>query len=693
MASKNAIIKKMKSVETLGSATVVCTDKTGTLTTGVMTVKRLWTPTKWETLKVTGEGYKPVGTFLPVDVEGNEDQYERKEGAFTTALANAVLCCDDKTILKVNSDGEWECIGNMSERPLVVAAQKNGIKREELTRKYKTVSLHPFDSKRKMMSSMVQVEVSNENFFGDAKFIICVKGAPDALLPKCTKMLIQEEGRREEQDLTEKKRKRITDKINEFSDQAFRVLAVAYRTTDTMVLDPTPGDFEKDLVLSGLFASIDPAREGVSNSIETAARAGVRTIMITGDYVKTASAIARDIKLLPENAVPMMYRDCKCIRDAGTLEQKLLELNKEKAKGKKIFPTQCKYSHYLDNAEKKSLHNAWKEIDDITKVTNVFARAKPIDKITIVRSLLRQGHVCSMTGDGVNDAPALKQASIGVAMGITGTDVAKGAADMILVDDNFCSIISAIEEGRTIYANIGKFCYFLLSTNIAEVFVVLIVVILGYPSPLKTTQILWLNLVTDGLPAVALAMEKPEPGTMNEGPKPAKEPLIEKLMMTGIFIQTTVLTTLLIVCYLVTWRWESGQWSANISKDKVDSEGINLIGKVSDTATTVSILAIVFAELLRSYTCRSLRRSVFTLGLFGNCFLQVSFISAVILTLLVTIVPGLQDVFGCVPISSEQWGFVIGVSFIPCVIDEITKFVYRLTGFGLRPNAIYAGQK
>jgi len=321
------------------------------------------------------------------------------------------------------------------------------------------------------------------------------------------------------------------------------------------------------------------------------------------------------------------------------------------------------------------------KIDNITATVNVYARAKPSDKITIVRSLQRQGHVCSMTGDGVNDAPALKQANIGVAMG-SGTDVAKSAADMVLLDDNFVTIVAAIEQGRTLYNNIQKFVFYLLSTNVSEVLFILIAVILGYQTPLLPIQILWLNLATDGAPAIALAVELAEPNIMDEGPRPKTEPIIEKVMVTGIVIQTIVLTSCTLFTYVYGLSLFIGSWdgvNSSLTPDELD------LGIAK--ARTMSILYIVFAELLRAYSSRSLRVSIIQLGVFSNIYMQYSVFVAIISTVVIANTPWVMDVFSLHYLSLREWAFVVIFAFVPFFVDELTKYFYRLTGFGKRPRA------
>lgn len=665
MAKNQAQIKKLHSVETLGSASVICSDKTGTLTAGVMTTVRLWFG--GDIFRITSEGnggFNPVGALVPEATDVTNPALVAKQaithGPVTVPLLVALLGCDQNTELQLDEETkEWTCIGNNSEKPLVVAAAKVGIKRAEVSKLFKIITTNPFTSERKMMSTLVHMDKPGEESpFGSSPFVACVKGAPNIVLEKCNSFCVNYGGNVKVQKMRDEQRDAIMQVVDDFSEKAFRVLAIAYRPMDDHPGEDGPKELEDGLVLAGLMASIDPDRQGVTPSIKKAVDAGVRVCMITGDYIKTAKAIAKNISLLSANAPEHKAIDCETIRTMGIQERELME-----ACGKK--PSQ-------------ELVALRKDIDFITNRTDVYARAKPADKMTIVRSLQRQGHVVAMTGDGVNDAPALSQADIGVAMGKAGTDVARAAADMVLLDDNFVSIVDAIEQGRTIYANIGKFCFYLLSTNVAEVFVILIAILMGFSAPLLPVQILWLNLVTDGAPAIALAVELAEPGIMEEGPRDKLEPLLEKVMITGICIQTVLLTGVVLFTYVFMYRWNLGTWDGQPGAD------MDLFQLTVKKARSATIFVIVFAELMRAYTSRSLRQSVFTVGLCTNKWMQYSVGIAVALTLLLFNLPVVQDVFGVVRLTGEEWAFVAGMSFVCVICDEITKAIYRCTGFGKR---------
>ena len=686
MSKKQAEIRNLHSVETLGSASVICTDKTGTLTAGKMTAVRIMFGGR--IYHISGAGYNVEGEITPLIEETNKEheKYTLNADGISSAelddikgddkpyyfpLAIGVLCSNARVEYDEES-GKWIAKGNNSERPLVVAAKKAGYTKADLHNRYKRINENPFSSVRKMMSTLVQGDNNHDtkapfHIFSKHKYIACVKGAPNFILDQCISIIdCQATGKI--RNLTDDEKKLILDQIDVMSSKTYRVLAFAYKTYDTLPTDQSSNELEHNLIFAGFVASVDPHRPEVIPAIDKCYSAGIRVVMITGDYVKTAKAIAEAIHLLPKNADSSKAIDCKIVRDYGlqidALEQKIAATN-----------------HAIEKQKLRTeLSNLHDQLDKLTAHVDVYARAKPEDKITIVRSFKRQNLVTSMTGDGVNDAPALKEANIGVAMGITGSDVAKNAADMVLKDDNFASIVDAVEEGRAIYANIGKFVYFLLSTNVSEVFLILIASIIGLQSPLVPMQILWLNLATDGMPAIALAVEAIEPGVMNEGPRLLSEPLIEKVMTTGIIIQTICLTSILLFSYMFALNEHVGDWMGK-NVNNLDDDSFQLgINK----AQTMAILIITFAELLRAYGARSLRQSVFSLGLFSNKYMQYAVGASFIATLIICAWKDLGEAFGIYPISVKMWIYVICISFIPFIVDEITKYIYRQKGFGYR---------
>eukprot|EP00808_Paulinella_micropora_P026570 g25631.t1 len=680
MAKKyNAQTLKLKSVETLGSASVICTDKTGTLTKGEMTAVGCWV--SGLRFRFTGTGYDPTGVMY-AEKESKSNSADPPEplaqgsSAVLPILLGALNC--NAVLQKNDKTGQWEATGNISERPIVVAAAKCGFNHKDVLEKFPRLKENPFDSQRKMMSTLHQVKSGSweaKLLPPNTQAVAIVKGAPNVLLENCRDILrLSPDGMHIQGNMAMDPdggtAAEILQQVDDYSGQAFRVLAVAYKCYEVPPSSNEPAELESGLTMAGLIASMDPDRAEVRPAIEAARRAGIRTVMITGDYVKTARAIAENVSILPRGSPPEKAVDCQVLRSLGARETELMTSTENQKEVRRL------------------IREVRDQIDQITNSADVYARAKPEDKITIVRSLQRQGNICSMTGDGVNDAPALKQANIGVAMGITGTDVAKSAADMILLDDNFVSIVAAIRQGRIIYANIQKFCYYLLSTNVAEVTFMTIAVAIGLQPPLVPLQILWLNLATDGMPAVALAVEAAEPNVMEEGPRPQDEPLMNKVMLTGIAIQTVTLSmcTLTVYCFGL-WRRFGKIWY----HFQFDKHG-DVIPKSDahdlEAAQTMTILFIVFAELARAFGARSLRNSVFTIGPFSNWYMQPAVTASIVCTIALSLIPGVQTVFGMVPINGEEWGFLLAMATIPFTVDELTKLVYRLTGFGLRPLAV-----
>jgi len=390
---------------------------------------------------------------------------------------------------------------------------------------------------------------------------------------------------------------------------------------------------EKDLIFAGLIGMIDPPRAEVGESLVVAANAGIRTIMITGDYAQTARAIAE--------AIGLMDFDQQVVTGA-----ELSQMNDETLREK-------------------------------IKSVNVFARVSPEHKMRIVDALQSHNEVVAMTGDGVNDAPAIKRSDIGVAMGITGTDVAKETADMVLTDDNYTSIVSAVEQGRVIYSNIRKFVFFLLSSNVAEIMIIFLATLAGLPAPLTAIQLLWLNLVTDGAPALALAMEKGDPDIMEQKPRAKEEPIINKTMGLGIIVQTFAQTGAVLTAFALGLLWHLEAGAAVVGNPLIyilqhDWRGVDV-----QTAETMAFLTLSLAELFRAYTVRSERASLFTIGVFSNKYMQAAVALSIVLLLLVANVPFLQPIFNTHFLSGTEWLVVVSLALIPAVAEEITKFFLR----------------
>ncbi|MEI7848319.1 MAG: HAD-IC family P-type ATPase, partial [Chloroflexota bacterium] len=485
MIKKHALIRKLSSVETLGSATTICSDKTGTLTQNEMTVTRLWSANQF--VGVTGTGYAPKGDF---QVDGKNVDI-KKYPAILSTLWLGVINND----AELSEGGESiHVIGDPTEAALIVAAEKAGAAHEDLDDAYPRENEVPFDSERKRMITVHSVadpspedpSPFHSNEHKDWR-VIAVKGAPDVVLKLCTRYQTMDD---QSAALDDAARKQILDANDGMTRDALRVLGVAFRAVPQIQGEISAENLEQELTFVGLIGMIDPPREEVKIALASARHAGIRTVMITGDFPNTARAIAEAIGLLRPGKKVMTGAELDAISDADLV----------------------------------------KVIED----TDVFARVSPEHKLRIVDALQANNEVVAMTGDGVNDAPAIKRADIGVAMGITGTDVAKETADMVLTDDNYASIVSAVAQGRIIYGNIRKFVFFLLSSNVAEIMIIFLATLAGLPAPLTAIQLLWLNLITDGAPALALAMEKGDPDVMDRKPRARNEAIINKSMLTGI---------------------------------------------------------------------------------------------------------------------------------------------------------------
>lgn len=584
LVRRNALIRKLPSVETLGCVTDICSDKTGTLTRNEMTVERVVTGDAVFT--VTGIGYAPDGDFLI----GNEPIRPENHSELLSALKAGVYC--NRARLSADHEGKhWQVIGDPTEGALLVLARKAGISLDPQAR---IVHENPFDAERKLMSTIVQPD--------DGRPVMYVKGAPEVILEKCTSEQVSGDTR----PLAPSRRESLLQRSADMAADALRVLALAYKP----VIEPVVAEVEADLIFLGLVGMKDPPREEAREAVRRCYLAGIRPIMITGDHPATALAIARELGIArPEDGV----------------------VNGQD----------------LDNFSEDEL---LAHVDQI----RVYARVTAEHKLRIVTALRARRHVVAMTGDGINDAAAIKKADIGIAMGITGTDVAKEAADMVLVDDNFASIVNAVEEGRAIFDNIQKFVHYLLSTNAGEVLLLFWAALLGWPLPLTAIQILWINLVTDGLPALALGLEPPEPDIMRRSPRPADKPVITRKHATFILMHGMLIAMAGMTAFMLVGR------ESNTTLDHV-------------RAATFSTIAL--AQLFFSIGCRSPRRTMPELGLFSNPYLLAAIVASVLLQIGTVTIPGVRQVFGVDDLPSWHWWLIFVLALAPVTIIEMTKLI------------------
>lgn len=558
MAKKNSIIRKLPAVETLGSSSVICSDKTGTLTQNKMTVTEIR------------------------NCSGRANSNERK---FILELGTM---CTDTTEEKIN--GKLGFVGEATEVAISNAAMEEGVSKSFLYDEMKRINDIPFDSKRKMMTTIHK--------YGNGYRII-TKGAPDVLLKRCSNcysggQIVPIFSKKDD----------INEQNNQMAEKALRVIAVAYKDVEKL---PEMQDVEKDLIFCGLIGMIDPPREGVKEAVRTCRRAGIKTVMITGDHLQTAKAIAKELGILKRGDLAI---------DGETLER-------------------------------MSQHELEQNIMDYS----VFARVSPEHKVRIVKAFQSTGAVVAMTGDGVNDAPALKNADIGIAMGKGGTDVAKNAADMILLDDNFVTIVEAVKQGRNIYDNIKKAIHFLISTNIGEIVTIFFGLVLGIKSPLLAIQLLWINLVTDSLPAIALGLEKEEENIMSRLPRNPKKNLFADGLWWKIMIEGAMLGMFTLLAFSIGNRLYSVE-----------------VGR------TMAFLTLGILELVHSFNIKS-EESIFKIGIFENKYLIGALVLGVILQVIVVVVSPLAQVFSLVPLTGIQWLYTVLIAVAPIPIVEIQKAV------------------
>lgn len=583
MIKRNAVIRNLPAVETLGAVNVICSDKTGTLTQNKMTL----------THSAVNGNFSP---FTDLSIENPT----------VKRFLEAITLCNDATI----ENGKQT--GDPTEVALVEAAEHFELNKKELEQKFPRVNEIPFDSDRKMMTT---VHEHKEECF------VFIKGAVEKLLPKLTGVEINGEIH----PLTKEEEMKILTQVDQMAEEALRVLAVAFKKTSH---PDTQNDLESELVFLGLTGMIDPPREEVKDSINRCHEAGVRVVMITGDHQKTALAIAKELHIADHI-------------DETISGQELNEMSDTMLREK-------------------------------VKTVNVFARVSPEHKVRIVQALKTQGNIVSMTGDGVNDAPSLQQADVGVAMGITGTDVAKGAADVVLTDDNFSTITAAVEEGRNIYKNIKKSILFLLSCNLGEIVTLFIGILMGWPAPLTAIHILWVNLITDTLPAIALGVDPEDPDVMKEKPRSASERIFVKDDVSFMILNGSLIGILTLFAFMEGLKI----YTESTSLFTMNLQAVNSEALIH--AQTLAFLTLSVSQLFHAFNLRTSRKSIFQAGIFKNRYLIGAVVVGLVLQIALVYVPVFSDWFHLRPLVWQEWLFVIGLSMIPVAVNEFVKAMKRI---------------
>ena len=648
MAKHNAIVKKLSSVETLGSASVICSDKTGTLTRNEMTVERIVTPSG--EVQLTGTGYEPKGKMLGMGGDAIEESAPVNAEALRTIAVGAFANDGD---LRQNDAGQWEIVGDPTEVSLVVASRK--IKADRALGKLDRVAEVPFTSERKRMAVIGKDSSDNGNLS------VYAKGAPDVLLGYCTRIAVGDAVR----PMTEGDRQEILATVERLSGEAYRTLGEAYRPLGTTSLADIPGIktnaagqvtdiseqsdvIERDLIWAGMVGIIDPPRTEVRDSVAEAHRAGIRTVMITGDHPLTAARIASDLGIIETDG------DGSSVGSADLSSKVLTGVQLDELPDEQAF-------------------------DKATREISVYARVAPEHKLKIVESLQRQGNIVAMTGDGVNDAPAVKTADIGVAMGITGTEVTKQSAKMILADDNFSTIVEAVREGRGIFDNIRKFLRYLLSSNVGEVFTVFGGVMLagflgitqpgsqGVTVPLLATQLLWINLLTDAAPALAMGVDPSTDDVMARKPRKLTDRVIDGQMWGDIIFIGLIMAAVTLI-----------GMDMHLAGGLFTDRSVDAVGHDAQMteARTMGFTILVFAQMLNALCSRSHDQSVFV-GLFANKWLWGAIALSALLQVVVIYVPFLNTAFGTMPLSAGAWVECLGLAMVVLVASELRKCVLR----------------
>ena len=624
MSRRNALVKKLNSVETLGSTSVICTDKTGTLTQNEMTVNHLWTVTA--EYEVTGVGYAPEGE---VRVAGRRIRAVYDDD-LRLLVSGGALCSNARLLEAEEEGGRRTVLGDPTEASLLVAATKAGVDLSELEASCPRVRELPFESHRKRMTTIHQLSAPLDG----ARRVAFVKGAPSEIVRLSTRCRAYEEVT----EMTDELREKIRAANDAYSAAGLRVLAVAYRPLDARdgglprsMSAYTPESIERDLVFVGLEIMQDPPRPEVAEAVEQCRRAGIRIIMITGDYGLTAVSVARRIGIV-RGERPRVVSGVE-----------------------------------LERMSDEELRRAL--ADEV-----VFSRMAPEQKLRVVESLQQMGEIVAVTGDGVNDSPALKKADIGVAMGITGTDVAKEAADMVLTDDNFASIVHAIEEGRAVYANIRKFMIYILNSNMPEAVPSAVYLLSGgaVPLPLTTMQILTIDLGTDMLPALGLGCEPPEDDVMDRPPRDPKEPLLNARVMRKAFLWYGLMGAVVSMAAYVFAQLEAG-WAPGLEMFGIGDD----LDPVYVRATTMCLAAIVFAQIGQVLNCRTETASVFSRGIFSNRHINVGIVFEICLIVFITLFPPLQSVFHTSPLGVADYAFLCCLPPLVLAVEEARKALFR----------------
>ncbi|TXT67703.1 MAG: Calcium-transporting ATPase [Promethearchaeota archaeon] len=600
MANRNAIIRKLPAIETLGATTTICTDKTGTLTRNEMTIKRIYTD--FILYEVSGEGYEPKGV---IKQNNTIIEPERKSTIYELALAGVLA---NNAELVQNKKGQFTIQGDPTEGAFIVLGEKLKLHAEQLNKRYERIQEYFFDSERKRMSVIVKEQQTNDD-------LLYMKGAPEIVLNLCNRILVDGTIR----PLSEEDRSNIIKINNEMAEKALRVLGAAFDKCTQQDFQCKPELIEEDLIFIGLVGMIDPPRSEVKEAIARAREASVEVIMITGDQATTAKAIGSELNIVSKE-------------DGTIITGQIID----------------------------------KLSDDQLLGCKLFARVAPEHKLRIVNMLQEKGEIVAMTGDGVNDAPALKKADTGIAMGITGTDVSQEASDMILADDNFATIVNAIEEGRGIYDNMKKFILFLISCNIAEIMLIFIGIVLGLPLPLIAIQILWINLMTDGLPALALSVDPYEEDIMERRPRDPNENIITKRFAISILSRAIIITIICLSLYIIALQIYVPNWR---QLDKYASELYLPRSFVFST--------LIICELLNVFNCRSERQTIFQKNFFNNLWLLGAVFLSFILNLVLIYIPFLADIFQIAPLAWNEWFIIVLLAFITVIAEELIKLYYR----------------